>query len=259
MENIIYTTKPEMDKVPGGWETNFTTLLEQSNNIKVNTPAGRVHIFEKVFTESECDELVKLFMQSPKFEGVSIQGRKDIPDDRIGSIRTTVWNTKLAEDMWEYKFKDLLMDRIACSTTTPTDWWQGDRYYRKIWNTHGISPMMRFMKYEKEGQHYAHYDAGYIYPDDNFRTLYSMVIYLTTNQEGGSTRFIRDGQDTLYAWERNHEDWTREATEDEVICKSEPIKGNVLIFPHRMCHDVEKYLGDSPRIIIRGDIIFNAE
>jgi hypothetical protein len=257
MENIIYTTKPEMDKVPGGWETNFTTKLDMADKVGVKTPFGRVHIFENVFTSDECDELVKLFMQSPNFEGVSIQGRKDVPDDRIGSIRTTVWNTKLAEDMWEKKFRTVLMNRVVFSSKTPTDWWQGNKD-RRIWNTYGISPMMRFMKYEKEGQHYAHYDAGYIYPDDNFRTLYSMVIYLTTNDGGGSTRFIQDNQDNLDVWERTHEDWTREATDSEVLAKSEPIKGNVLIFPHRYCHDVEKYMGDGPRIIIRGDIIFRA-
>jgi len=262
MENIIYTTKPEIDKIPGGWESSFFPFLREVHKGEIGVESGpknygRAHIFKNLFTERECDEMVRMFMQSPNFEDVSIQGRKDVPDDRVGSIRTTVWNTGLAEEMWYKKFSNILFNRSVFSSTTPTDWWQGDKS-RRIWYTHGISPMMRFMKYEKSGQHYAHYDAGYIYPDDNFRTLYSFVLYLTTSKNGGATRFIQDNQSHLNVWERNHEDWIREAREDEVVFKSEAVKGNVLIFPHRYCHDVEQYLGDEPRIIIRGDIIFKA-
>ena len=111
------------------------------------------------------------------------------------------------------------------------------------------------MKYENSGQHYAHYDAGFIYPDNRYRTLKSMVIYLTTN-EGAATRFIKDGQDNLAIWDRKHEDWDREVNDDEIIAKSECIQGNILIFDHRLCHDVQKYLGTDPRIIIRGDVVY---
>ena len=195
-------------------------------------------------------------MQSPRFENVTVQGIKDVPDDRIGSIRTTAWSTKIADEIWEKKFKFFMQD-IACSTKTPTDWWQGDNE-RRLWKPVGISPMLRFMKYENGGQHYAHYDAGHIYKDDKFRTLCSFVMYLTTNENGGTTRFIEDQQSDLNEWERKHEDWPRESREDEVLFRSKPIIGNVLVFPHRLCHDVEKYFGDTPRIIIRGDVLFEA-
>jgi len=248
--------KPPMEKLPGGWEPTFKIHLNKTSDVKVKTPYGRIQIFENMLTSDECDEIVKQFMQSPNFENVSIQGRKDIPDDRIGSIRTTAWCPQMAEEFWDKKLSSMIFP-LDFSDVAQTDWWQGDKT-RKKWKPIGISPMMRFMKYEQEGQHYAHYDAGFIYPNDRYRTLFSMVIYLTTNDKGGSTRFIQDGQDELFTWDRVHEDWTREATDKEVICKSSPIKGNVLIFPHRMCHDVEKYLGDTPRIIIRGDVLFEA-
>ena len=253
--NIINTAKPPMEKLPGGWEPTFEISLQVPTDVKRKTPYGRIHIFENLLSPVECNELIKQFMQSPNFENVSIQGRKDVPDDRIGSVRTTAWCPQLAEEFWNKKLSSILKSHFSFSDVSQTDWWQGNKE-RKQWTPIGISPMMRFMKYEQEGQHYAHYDAGFIYPDDRYRTLYSMVIYLTSNDKGGSTRFIKDGQDDLKTWDRIHEDWTREANDDEVICKSEPIQGNVLIFPHRMCHDVEKYLGETSRIIIRTDILF---
>lgn len=259
MNQIINTAKPKMENLPGGWEPSFNVSLkeEEHTNIKWKSPHDRVYIFENLLSEAECDDIINKFMQSPNFENVSIQGRKDVPDDRVGSIRTTAWCPQMAEEIWSKKLSKIIYEHTAFSSVSPTDWWQGDKN-RRLWKPIGISPMMRFMKYDQQGQHYAHYDAGFIYPDDRYRTLCSMVIYLTSNDNGGATRLIKDGQDNLPEWERVHEDWTREAREDEVLCKSNPIKGNVLMFPHRLCHDVEKYLGDTPRIIIRGDVLFEA-
>ena len=253
--------KPEIEKLPGGWEPNFAINLNHSNDIGNTVSFEGIHIFQNLLSSDECDEIVKQFMQSPNFEKVSIQGRKDVPDDRIGSIRTTAWCPQFAKELWDKKISSVIFKNETFTRFSPTDWWQDNngnqiKPKKRTYKTIGVSPMMRFMKYEKDGQHYAHYDAAYIYPNDKFRTLYSMVIYLTTNDLGGSTRFIYDSQYNVNIWERNHDDWTREAVLDEVLFSSKPVKGNVLIFPHRMCHDVEKYFGDAPRIIIRGDILF---
>ena len=104
--------------------------------------------------------------------------------------------------------------------------------------------------------HFAHYDAGYFYDDTDYRTLKSMVIYLTTN-ETCATRFINDKNETVPVWLRNHSDWSRKTRENEVVLKSKPVAGRALIFDHRLCHDVEEYDGkEGSRIIIRGDIIY---
>ena len=118
--------------------------------------------------------------------------------------------------------------------------------------------MLRFMRYDEDSEHYAHYDAGYFYPDNLYRTLKSMVIYLTTNQQG-STRFIKDNQSNIRVQERSHEDWSRRVLSDEVLFESYPEQGKVMLFNHRMCHDVQQFhrTGDEKyRIIIRGDVIY---
>ena len=56
--------------------------------------------------------------------------------------------------------------------------------------------------------------------------------------------------------DRLFEDWKRQAKPEEVVASVRPEKGKVLFFDHRICHDVEKYLGNKSRIIIRGDIVF---
>jgi hypothetical protein len=247
------TQKPNIKSLPGGWEPLFKIELNKILGCGLESHNG-ILIFKNILSKDECENMIKEFMQSPNFENVSIHGRKDVPDDRTGSIRTTAWCPQLAEELWTKKLSELFIETITFNEKSPTDWWQGDKT-RTHWKSIGISPMMRFMKYEKDGQHFAHYDAAYIYPNDNIRTLFSMVIYLTTNENGGSTRFIKDDQDDINVWDRDHKDWIREVVTDEVLFSSKPIQGNILIFPHRMCHDVEKYIGESPRIIIRGDVI----
>ena len=70
---------------------------------------------------------------------------------------------------------------------------------------------------------------------------------------------MRDGQEALPVWARDHEDWTRPVRDDEVLAAVRPQRGDVLLFDHRLCHDVEPYTGDAPRVIVRGDVVFLAE
>jgi hypothetical protein len=112
------------------------------------------------------------------------------------------------------------------------------------------------MRYSAGGQHYGHYDAAYFYPDNQHRTLLSLVIYLSTHTHSGATRFLEDHQQHVPVWDRDHTDWTVEAGEEEVIARIYPEKGSILVFPHRQCHDVQAFAGPGERIIIRGDIIF---
>lgn len=270
MNKIVYTTKPKPDSLPGFWEPGFSPF-EKPKHIKYKElkgfTQGQACILENAFTKTECETLIRFMFQSPNFEPVGVQGMMDKKDEIMGSMRTSIWCPEIAEMIWdrlriylpEYEFGD-------DAELVATDWWQhivdpkkgfnpdsGDGYWCA--SPIAISPLLRFMKYQNEGQHYAHYDASFIYPDHNFRSFKSMVIYLTTN-EGAATRFIKDGQQNVPIWERKHEDWSRPVNEDEIIAKSECIQGNVLFFDHRICHDVQQYFGTEDRVIIRGDVIY---
>lgn len=265
---LIESSRPDINKIPGGWFPGSINYIfnNENNSWKepiINKITGQhipnAYIINNALCQEDCNFLIDFMMSSSSFENVSIQGRKDIIDDRIGSKRTTVFSTELATRL--KPIFDKYIDDLKCNDFTPTDWWQDNinndlsKELSYNWKYLGISPMLRFMKYEKHGQHYAHYDAGFIYNKPQYRTLLSFVIYLTTNISG-ATRFIEDEQSHLNVWDRQHDDWTREALESEVIAASQPIRGNILVFPHRMCHDVEQYIGNEPRIIIRGDVLF---
>lgn len=272
MNNIVYTTKPKSHTLPGFWEPGFSPFPKQKEISRKTLPglnSEHAIVLENVFTQQECETLIGFMNQSPNFEPVGVQGMMDKKDEVMGSMRTSIWCPELAEMIWQrvgrdmhrYEFREKESELIS------TDWWQNfvepkkgydpDFNAETYLNAHpvAISPLLRFMKYENEGQHYAHYDASFIYPDFNFRSLKSMVIYLTTN-EGAATRFVKDNQEHLPIWDRNHSDWNRPVKEEEIIAKSECIQGNVLFFDHRMCHDVQQYFGDTERVIIRGDVVY---
>lgn len=250
--------KPDMNSLPGGWEPKINLVLEGEQHpikrdlmIDKNSEAFEL---QHLLTEKECDALIKLFDSGPVKQNVSIQGRTDIPDDRTGSQRTTMWFPEMAKALWP------LMEKFFSNRTmnpyTATDWWQHGKMTE--WEPIGLSEMMRFMKYTEGGQHYAHYDAAYIHPNKKYRTLQSFVLYLT-NSFDGRTRFIEDGQQDIPIWERNTEDWIRESTDEEVKAIVRPFKGNILVFDHRLCHDVQQYHGAKPRIIVRGDVLYKAK
>lgn len=253
---ILKHEKPDLDKLPGGWDLHTNLTLYGNDNYYVSSLLGpSAFVLNRVLCESDCDRLIELMKSSNIAYPVSIQGNKDTIDDRMGSVRATAWSEHLAHQIW-----NAIGDKIPVREMddySRTDWWQYGEMHRR-WEPIGVSPLLRFMRYENEGQHYAHYDAGYIYPDTQYRTLMSFVLYLTTNTDSGSTRFVLDGQDDKRVWERNHNDWTRETRLDEVMFSVYPSKGSMLVFDHRLCHDVEKYTGEGPRIIIRGDVIFKA-
>ena len=37
-----------------------------------------------------------------------------------------------------------------------------------------------------------------------------------------------------------------------------PAAGDALVFDHRICHDVERWDGPGERVIVRGDVVYEA-
>lgn len=262
MDPIVTSTKPSSNSLPGFFEPKNSVELNKPIRVK-SLPNMSLHeavIFENALSSDECKKLIDFMHTSDNFKDVGVQGMLEGKDDRIGSKRTSIWSPDVAEQIWNRL--ESFLPNVQCTQYTATDWWQGFDFSMiskkcicKKYKPVAFSPLLRFMKYATGGQHYAHYDAGFIYPNHEYRTLKSVVIYLTTN-EGAATRFIKDNQDNVDIWDRKHLDWDREVKEDEIIAKSECIQGNVLVFNHRICHDVEQYMGNDTRIIIRGDVVY---
>lgn len=277
---MLKHTTPPMHKLPGGWlpsdedytESGIAIYPSPQYDIRYLSSKGDDTLepppllAQHIIPPAVCDRIVEFMMRAPRLAPVSVQGMAGSPggpadseptNDKVGSLRTTTWSPPLAAQL-EGVFESLPLcrgDRVM-NDYTATDWWQEGMHRR--WRYVGVSPMLRYMRYEEGGEHYAHYDAAFIYPDPTYRTLTSVVIYLSTNSSG-ATRFVRDNQSTVPVWNRRHEDWSRRVVTDEVVASSLPTKGSVLFFDHRLCHDVAPYDGaEGSRIIIRGDLIYHA-
>jgi hypothetical protein len=292
MKSEIPNTPPDMSKIPAGWvvpeelSPKYVGYCSPTREII----SENVSLIHQMIDHSLVDEINKMMESAPSVAPVSVQGMQDIktPED-IGSFRTTMWNKGLA-DLLFGQFEDKMPKIKICTDFTPTDWWQTGEgsvadiwnaildpkealFKHRVWELVGVSPLLRYMKYRKGGKHACHYDAGYLYPNSDYRTLDSFVLYLSHNDEksGGATRIINDGQQNTPIWDRDHADWSREVLPEEVLFKSYPKKGNCLVFEHRVPHDVEEFKGKNPqrheffdehnqeeRIIIRGDLIYKA-
>lgn len=243
-------TKPNKECLPGFWDINENPLIEGGNS-KITFQSDSILTIENLLSEDTCDALIDLFEKSNISAPVSVNGLKD-ENYGIGSKRASGWSESMADQLSPLIIT--LLSNLNCTESTATDWWQDGKINE--WEPVAVSPLLRFMKYEKDSEHYSHYDAGYFYQDNIHRTLKSLVIYLTTNKIG-ATRFIKDEQGNIPVWDRNHDDWNRRANDSEVLFESFPVKGKALIFDHRLCHDVQQYDGaEGYRIIIRADIIY---
>ncbi len=249
--------------VPGAWGPPVVTLDPCGPHggrgplPRVDELAAGVLLAHDVLTARDCDMLVTAMTTTAAPEPVGVSGRTDCED--LGSVRATAWSRELAGDLWTR----LAPAVPAVCFLGPLDATDGfataTRAGHRTWRLVGLSPLLRFMRYETGGRHRGHYDAGFDHGDGR-RTLLSAVFFLTdaAPHEGGSTRLLVDGQEHVPVWARDHDDWDRDAAEDEVRLAIRPERGAVLVFPHRTCHDVQRWGGTGPRIIVRADIVYEA-
>lgn len=114
----------------------------------------------------------------------------------------------------------------------------------------GVNPAMRFIDYPSAGYLVPHYDFPYKASERSL-TLYSLVLFLTSNADEGGTRFIREYR------ENDDSDWLRPATEDEVLACIYPKAGSALLFPHHVLH--EGQATRTRKTIIRTDILYGEQ
>lgn len=251
---------------PGAWRV--PSIFQLTEHASLEDPVlllqDLAFFIPDALSPVDCQLLSNLFAQQAK-KPVSISGHATADVSAIGSQRATGWGPELGNQLWKKiatQVSKLLRAFDYMEDFTATDWYGTSvRKEHRNWKPVGISPVLRFMEYASGGKHNTHYDQGYDYeandPKDRRRTLLSVVWYLNQepNGTGGHTRFILDGQQDLPVFQRNLEDWIREAREEEVIASQAPKQGGALLFWHRMPHDVETFTGNS-RIIIRGDVEF---
>lgn len=210
---------------------------------------------DRVLSQGDC---ARLRDAMANFAGAAPVGVTGVSGSYgVGSLRATAWSPTLAHSLWRrlapvvpsVRFLDQRSPTEAFATAT--------RSGHRTWRVVGLSPLLRFMRYDPDGRHLCHYDAGYDYGDGR-RSLLSVVFYLTDAPTSGATRFVRDGQEQRLACARDFADWTRDARDDEIVAVVRPRSGSALVFDHRLCHDVQEWRGPGSRVIIRADVVYEA-
>lgn len=242
---------------PGEWRPPAIALDPRRSLPRREVLAEGAALGRAVLTTADCRRLIRAMDDHAHPEPVGVTGVRSSAG--IGSHRATAWSPELADALWARLAPVVTAVRFL-DPLTPTDGHAtAERTGHRTWRVVGLSPVLRFMRYEPGGRHLCHYDAGYDYGDGR-RTLASVVLYLTdaASGQGGATRLIHDGQGALPVWERDHRDWDRATRADEVAVAVRPERGAALVFDHRIGHDVERWDGPGPRVVIRGDVIYEA-
>ncbi len=250
--------RPRAGAIPGAWEPPAIALdpidaLPAEEHIAL--PCGFAARARAVLTAADCERLVAAMEAANCAEPVGVTGVRE--SEGVGSVRATAWSPALAAALWE-RLRPAVPSVRFLDAWAPTDGFAtSERAGHRSWRVVGLSPLLRFMRYEPGGRHLCHYDAAYDYGDGR-RTLVSVVFYLTDAPRSGATRFVRDGQESLPARARDFSDWARDTRDDEVLVGVQPSRGDALAFDHRVCHDVERWEGPGPRVIIRADVVYEA-
>lgn len=202
--------------------------------------------YQKLIHPDTCNALIDDFETQTHYN-VGVNGFSN--DDEIGSVRAMAWSPELAIKLNEI-FAFIIPKTLSDENHSFPFESRG-----KTYTYLGSTPWLRFMKYVNGGMHTPHYDCPFVNDDEKYLTLYSWVMFLNTpNGVGGNFQFIDDEQQyksSPMLWDMKDHLFMS----DKVLHNIQPEEGSILIFPHWLCHQVEKFIGDK-RYIIRGDIAY---
>lgn len=206
------------------------------------------YISRNTISNKLCNQLIEQFENQEKYP-VGVDGYFINKND-IGSYRTMGWSPELSKLITERLEK--ICPKIINEDLFPLCFDHKNRNFQFL----GSTPFLRFMRYIDGGKHTPHYDAPFWNEEEKYVTLFSWVLYLNKpNGVGARFQFINDLQQLEghpTQWDRS--DWRNMS--DDVLESISPEGGLLLVFPHWLCHQVEEFIGNGYRYIIRGDVAY---
>lgn len=194
---------------------------------------GIVHL-HNAMSQKFIDEVNQWFNQSTS-QRANLNGKKVDKAD-VGSDRISVFDITSSELLFAH-----LQNFVPKIYNGASDL-AGILEFPLLWETCGVNPLWRGIRYNPGDALVAHYDDTYA-KSESEKSLMSIVMYFST----GSTRFMTDPREN-----HNYSDygeWT-----DEVDIEVDCAPGDILIFDHRLFHDGPKV--SSEKRIIRTDLMF---
>lgn len=216
-------------------DVNFD--IKQSD-VVVKKYDNDIRVIDGLIDSDFIDNLFDIFNKHDVVYGAGIDGYSDVSD--IMSNRKSLYSVKLSEVLFNNVYNYITKIKIANRAITD---WNENEVYRCV----GINPLFRYIEYLKHGKLIPHYD--YSFSDGEFKSLYSVVIYMSDNTDG-ETSFMVD--ENINVWNKDLADKSNfEYTE---YLKIKPKKGRIVIFPHHLLHCGLE--ANDKKVLLRSDLMF---
>lgn len=252
-ENI---PKHEMEKLKGLVPSNpeIETLdnikwFHYKNDLKVTNikPFEYTHKpdlikVQNMLTESDVNILTEFFNQGNDHSYYYTDRDGSLSPEKSFSKRKSLYSEHLSKIIFERLNPHL--DKILKLKNSDLEF--EELKYNTLWTPVSISPYFRFIEYTKNGELIPHYDTPHKYDSETF-TLKTLVLSLTTNKEGATEFYFEDCID--------YKDYDDLILKDPVT-KYEHESGSMLMFDHRVLHQVKPIKKDETKLIIRTDLIY---
>lgn len=168
-------------------------------------------VIENFLSTKECDNYIEQYSRIEFEEAkISIDGQQVMNKNVRNNDRYIFFDKSLADSLW-LKIKDFLPETVG--------------FYRAL----ELNEMFRVYKYSP-GQRFKMHIDGSFKRNLNEESLFSFLIYLNDNFEGGATAFRK--LDTVH-----------------------PKKGSALIFRHHLRHEGKELLSGI-KYVLRTDIMY---
>lgn len=202
-------------------------------------------VVKGVLSKSECEGLV---------EGVNEEQdmvyefwNPEEPDKtELRNVETVeVQDELLADVLWQR-----LKAHVVPSITIPEDDVRWESGCQGTWEAVGINPILLFANYGP-GNHFSPHTDGNNVVDFNHRSLYSVLVYLNTVEDGGGT-LLFDKKHPFTADDQGRLRFPNDAMTDKALAQC----GEVFIFSQELFHEGEPVGEGSRKIIIRTDVMY---
>lgn len=261
--------------IPEGWKTNCSFSLKKNKPVDFNKFVGLFNIssdrpetfknerditvdehfvqnnsvkhLHGVLSEKECDWLLEQTINKNWLPANLYGNQKNFDEEKEKpmSHRLSIYDEALAYHLFNR------IGHTFSSYKTFNEPYPLICNEKNLWVAKGINPYFRYIRYQKGQSLIPHYDDTYEY-HENRKTLMTMVIYLDNSD--AETRFIKDP--LINSKNNSFDDWHVMAEDEDVVLKFKAVKGDVLLFDHRVLHDATA--PSDKKHILRTDIIFEA-
>mmetsp|Transcript_10856 Transcript_10856/g.17235 ORF Transcript_10856/g.17235 Transcript_10856/m.17235 type:complete len:310 (+) Transcript_10856:2-931(+) len=229
---------------------HLVSLGMPEEDVVLTEPAPGLDCFvlDNVLSEEQCRYLVEM---TEKMEYTFWDSREEKRVDFRNADTIEVFSEEVAVVLWD-RIHKVMEDKII---RVKEGDYTNDRWQRDLegeWKPYGTNRHLLFARYESDG-HFSPHTDGYSVETCDERSMYSIVMYLNTCQDGGGTRFYKNEQkDRLVK-----DDLDRYTGQPDLeLVTVEPIVGRIAIFFHNILHQGVPVGRGCKKYIIRSDVMY---